>query len=91
MALTISTHCIGCYACKLVCPQKAIVNSGSTFQISHRCDECASQPFGFQCAAICPAENAICTAEGKAINPTDSLRPSAATLEKLKALQELLL
>ncbi len=88
MALSITAHCIGCHACKLVCPQNAIRQAEATFVISHRCDECAEQSFGHQCASICPVENAILLDDGRPANPTGSLTPNGHVLQTLHLCQE---
>ena len=88
MSFSISSHCIGCHACKLVCPKNAITIVGVTFAIGHRCDECAEQSFEPQCASICPVENAIVNNAGKALNPTNSLKPSTQITQKICTLQE---
>ncbi|WP_406611362.1 4Fe-4S dicluster domain-containing protein [Agarivorans sp. JK6] len=74
MALSITQSCIACYACKEVCPSKAITSGDKQFAvIAHRCDECANNVNGAQCAQICPVENAIVDANGCALNPPGSL------------------
>lgn len=87
MALEITQECIGCSACKIVCPSKAINRQEHTYSISHRCNECSGleQP---QCASICPVENAIINTQGVALNPTGSLQPHTNILEEILFRQE---
>lgn len=87
MALEITQACIGCHACKIVCPSKAITRSEQTFSISHRCNECEglSEP---QCASICPVENAIVNASGVALNSSGSLQPHTSVLDEINFYQE---
>ncbi|WP_432453332.1 ferredoxin [Agarivorans sp. QJM3NY_29] len=74
MALTITQACIGCFACKEVCPNNAVKASEQGFSIvAHRCNECANNVHGPQCAQICPVETAITDSEGVALNPPGSL------------------
>ncbi|MBD1388217.1 4Fe-4S binding protein [Neiella sp. HB171785] len=74
MAFSITNACIGCNACKLVCPQKAIVSGANGYAIaSHRCNECVGHHADPQCASICPIETAIVNAEHRALNPPGSL------------------
>ncbi|RCU52554.1 4Fe-4S dicluster domain-containing protein [Corallincola luteus] len=74
MAFEITASCIGCNACKLVCPQKAITVGPKQYSIlPHRCNECVGHHADPQCASICPVETAIVNAEGRALNPPGSL------------------
>lgn len=74
MAFSITSACIGCNACKLVCPQKAIVSSASGYAIAeHRCNECVGHHADSQCASICPVETAIVDSNHRALNPPGSL------------------
>ena len=87
MALAITSHCIGCDACKIVCPTQAIVRTEQQLSIGRRCDEC-SQLKAPQCASICPVENAIVNSNGNALNPSGSLVPLHATLSEILQRQE---
>ncbi|MBW8191960.1 4Fe-4S binding protein [Neiella marina] len=74
MAYSITSACIGCNACKLVCPQKAIVSSATGYAIAeHRCNECVGHHADPQCASICPIETAIVDQDHRALNPPGSL------------------
>ena len=74
MAVRITQACVGCYACKNVCPEKAIFKDGTGFVVaSHRCNECAGHYEDLQCASICPIETAIVDETGAAFNPPGSL------------------
>ncbi|WP_411991342.1 ferredoxin [Agarivorans sp. DSG3-1] len=74
MSVSITKACIACFACKEVCPQKAISSGQSAFSvITHRCNECSDNPNGPQCAHICPVETAIVDNKGQALNPPGSL------------------
>ncbi|WP_026958291.1 4Fe-4S binding protein [Aliagarivorans taiwanensis] len=90
MALRITRSCIGCNACKLVCPQKAVVRDAHGYAINaHRCDECVSQPNPPQCGEICPIECAIVDNEGRALNPLGSLTGIPCEQEQVIQLTEL--
>lgn len=74
----ITDKCTGCHACKLVCPNNAVVQSNhpssTQFQIqSHRCQGCVGQFDAPQCASICPIEEAIVSVNGVPVNPLGSL------------------
>ena len=87
MAYSITDTCISCNACKLVCPQKAIIVQDSKYAIAaHRCDECKSHFPDAQCASICPIEMAIVDSNGEALNPEGSLSPSPAVLAQMNSL-----
>ncbi|MFD2094517.1 4Fe-4S binding protein [Corallincola platygyrae] len=74
MAFSITSACIGCNACKLVCPKNAITNVSGQYTISaHRCTECVGSFADPQCASICPVETAIVNQDGLALNPPGSL------------------
>ncbi|MGY5449541.1 ferredoxin [Agarivorans sp. MS3-6] len=74
MALSITQACIGCFACKEVCPKNAVTVAEQGFMIvEHRCDECRSNTNGPQCGQICPVETAITDNQGRALNPPGSL------------------
>ncbi len=74
MAFEITSACIGCNACKLVCPQKAIYQSDGQYAIAaHRCNECVGHYADSQCASICPVETAIVDSDHRALNPPGSL------------------
>lgn len=74
MAYAITSACIGCNACKLVCPQKAIFTRDDKYHIAaHRCNECVGHFADPQCASICPIETAIVDSDHRALNPPGSL------------------
>lgn len=55
MALTITEECINCDVCEPVCPNHAIFQGESIFEIDPaRCTECVGHFDEPQCAAICP-------------------------------------
>ncbi|TCS38886.1 4Fe-4S binding protein [Reinekea marinisedimentorum] len=88
MALSITSLCISCSACKLVCPENAIRVSDNQFTIvEHRCNECSEATGTPQCASICPVENAILDANGISLNPTGSLAPVTFNQERILALK----
>lgn len=87
MAYSITKACISCNACKLVCPQKAIIVQDNQYSIAaHRCDECKSHFPDAQCASICPIEMAIVDSNDQAINPKGSLAPSSAVIAQMNSL-----
>ena len=74
MAFQITSACVGCHACRLVCPQLAVVRNGEKMMIAaHRCSECSGEYAEPQCASICPIETAIVDGYGRALNPPGSL------------------
>lgn len=92
MAYAITEACISCNACKLVCPQKAIVVTDNHYSIAaHRCDECKSHFPDAQCSSICPVEMAIVDSNQLAINPKGSLSPSSAVSAQIKSLTRTLI
>ena len=55
MAYEITEDCISCGACETECPNKAISQGADRFQIDPaKCNECAGNPKGSRCAAVCP-------------------------------------
>lgn len=87
MAYSITESCISCNACKLVCPQKAVIVQDHKYAIAaHRCDECKSHFPEAQCASICPIELAIVDSEKQPLNPEGSLSPSSAVLAQMNSL-----
>ncbi len=91
MSLSITEQCIGCFACKLVCPENAIRVTETHMTITaHRCNECEKLSGVSQCASICPVENAIIDVNGRAINPTGTLNPDPLVLETIRKRQEVL-
>jgi Fe-S-cluster-containing hydrogenase component 2 len=88
MALSITSLCISCTACKLVCPENAIRVGDNQFTIvEHRCNECSEATGTPQCASICPVENAIIDANGVSLNPTGSLAPVEFNKNTILSLQ----
>ena len=89
MAIQVTSKCIGCQACLLICPSRAIYRQGDKVTIAaHRCTECREQQFGPHCGHICPIENALLDHDLNALNPTGSLQPDAFELAELKTRQE---
>ena len=57
MAYKISDDCIGCGSCQSQCPNNAIVEGSTQYQIdSSKCTECVGSYDSQQCAAVCPVE-----------------------------------
>jgi len=57
MAYKISDDCIGCGSCQSQCPNDAIVEGDTQYQIdSNKCTECVGSFDSQQCAAVCPVE-----------------------------------
>ncbi|ABK43718.1 4Fe-4S ferredoxin, iron-sulfur binding domain protein [Magnetococcus marinus MC-1] len=74
MALSITEKCVNCWACETVCPSDAIVAASPHFLIkADACSECDGHYADYQCAAICPVEEAILNSFGAPINPVGSL------------------
>ncbi|SEF61725.1 4Fe-4S binding protein [Vibrio hangzhouensis] len=77
MKYVITDKCIGCHACKLVCPSHAIFKKtdDERFFAIHpnRCSGCVGSFEHPQCTSICPVEEAIVDQVGKVMNPKGSL------------------
>jgi len=59
MAYKISEDCISCGACEAECPNKAISEGETTYQIdASKCTECVGFGGEAKCAAVCPTESA---------------------------------
>lgn len=57
MALMITDECINCDVCEPVCPNKAIYQGESIFEIDPlRCTECVGHFDVPQCVAVCPVD-----------------------------------
>jgi ferredoxin len=55
MALKITDECINCDVCEPVCPNQAIYQGESIFEIDPaRCTECVGHFNEPQCVAVCP-------------------------------------
>ncbi len=55
MALMITDECINCDVCEPVCPNQAIYQGESIFEIDPaRCTECVGHFDEPQCVAVCP-------------------------------------
>ena len=55
MALMITDECINCDVCEPVCPNQAIYQGESIFEIDPaRCTECVGHFAEPQCVAVCP-------------------------------------
>ncbi|MCE3238194.1 MAG: ferredoxin [Gammaproteobacteria bacterium] len=55
MALLITDECINCDVCEPVCPNQAIYQGESIFEIDPaRCTECVGHFDEPQCVAVCP-------------------------------------
>ncbi|MCA2018982.1 4Fe-4S dicluster domain-containing protein [Vibrio tritonius] len=85
MSFSITEKCVGCHACLIVCPNKAVYRDPDVtrqFRIhSRRCDECANHFDDPQCASICPIEEAIIDAAQLPLNPLGSLQPQGIRSE----------
>jgi len=80
MSFVISSKCVGCHACVVVCPNQAVypdADQANQFHIHpKRCDECAGHYDNPQCASICPVEEAILDSTQNPLNPIGSLMPA---------------
>lgn len=57
MALTITTVCVNCDVCEPVCPNLAISQGESIYEINpDLCTECVGHHDEPQCALVCPVE-----------------------------------
>lgn len=57
MALKITDDCTNCDACKPVCPNQAISEGDTIYEIDHeRCTECVGAEDEPQCVLVCPAD-----------------------------------
>lgn len=57
MALKITDECINCDVCEPVCPNQAIFQGESIFEIDpSRCTECIGHFNEPQCVAVCPVD-----------------------------------
>lgn len=57
MSLIITNECINCDVCEPVCPNKAISQGESIYEINpDLCTECVGHFDEPQCVAICPVE-----------------------------------
>ncbi len=80
MALLINDLCVNCDVCAPVCPNNAISQGETIYEIDpRRCTECVGHHEQPQCVAVCPVE---CI-------ELDPARPESRgqLLEKLRALQ----
>jgi ferredoxin len=59
MAYKISDDCISCGACEAECPNKAISEGESQYNIDvSKCTECVGFGGEAKCASVCPTESA---------------------------------
>jgi ferredoxin len=57
MALLINDLCVNCDVCEPVCPNKAIYQGESIYEIDRaRCTECVGHFDEPQCVLVCPVE-----------------------------------
>lgn len=57
MALLINDLCVNCDVCEPVCPNKAIYQGASIYEIARdRCTECVGHFDEPQCVVVCPVE-----------------------------------
>lgn len=57
MALKITDECINCDVCEPVCPNQAIYQGESIYEIDpNRCTECVGHFVEPQCVAVCPVD-----------------------------------
>jgi len=57
MALLINELCVNCDVCEPVCPNKAIYQGESIYEIAReRCTECVGHHEVPQCVEVCPVE-----------------------------------
>ncbi|MBN1188304.1 MAG: YfhL family 4Fe-4S dicluster ferredoxin [Dehalococcoidales bacterium] len=79
MAYKISEDCISCGACESECPNSAIKEGASTYEIDpDKCTECVGSGSSSKCAEVCPVG---------APNPdSDRKETKEQLMEKWKAL-----
>ncbi len=59
MAYKITDDCISCGACQPECPNEAISEGETTYQIDpNKCTECVGAHDSSKCAEVCPVEAA---------------------------------
>lgn len=78
MPFEIVESCVGCDACKPLCPNKAIsevrqAGAPLYFINPEKCTECIGDFDLPQCAEICPVEGAIVDEYAEPLNPPGSL------------------
>jgi ferredoxin len=57
MAYKITDDCISCGACESECPNKAISEGASTYQIDPaKCSECVGSSKSSKCSEVCPVD-----------------------------------
>lgn len=87
MALMITNECINCDVCEPVCPNQAIYQGESIFEIDPvRCTECVGHFNEPQCVSVCPV-NCIPLNPDYAETPEQLIRKyhqleSSSSLEK---------
>lgn len=60
MAYKITDDCISCGACEAECPNKAISEGETLYQIDpNRCTECVGSHPSSQCAEVCPVDACV--------------------------------
>ena len=60
MAYKITDDCISCGACEPECPNKAIKEGSTIYEIDpERCSECVGAHAKQQCAEVCPVGAAV--------------------------------
>ena len=81
MALLINDLCVNCDVCAPVCPNAAIAQGETIYEISpSRCTECVGHYDEPQCIEVCPVECIL-------VDP-EHVESREELLDKLRALQE---
>jgi NAD-dependent dihydropyrimidine dehydrogenase PreA subunit len=63
MTYAITSQCIACSRCELICPTQAITQSEQQYQINpERCNDCVGHYAVPQCWAVCPTNGGCVTA-----------------------------
>ena len=64
MAMTIKDDCISCGACEPECPNEAISQGDTTYQIDTvKCTECVGHHDSPKCVEVCPVDGCIVKVE----------------------------
>ena len=86
MAIMITDECINCDVCEPECPNGAISQGETIYQINpNLCTECVGHFDEPQCAAVCPVDN-CCISDPAYPETTDVLLDKATKLNPDKAI-----
>ena len=79
MAYTITDECISCGACEPECPNDAITEGETIYEIdAAKCTECIGSFDSSKCAEICPVD--CCVADPDQVEDRDALLGKWKTL-----------